>query len=244
MTTPLAIIGMGRFGLCIANILSAEFEIAYVDRLERTQQFKRLSLQDLSDYKHVLLAVPINALQNVLLEIAPMLTPGTTVLDTASVKVLPTQWMIETLSEKINVISTHPIFGPDSYPANNTIVIHDARCPAPQFKQWQQRFHDLGLQPVLMTPQQHDQEVSVTQSITHYIGRLLDSLDLPNHEVATEGYRRLQQLQQQTCHDSIELFSDIMRYNPFNSEVLDQLAQAQQQLHRLLSTEESHNGQQ
>ena len=95
-----------------------------------------------------------------------------------------------------------------------------------------------------MTPEQHDQEVSVTQSITHYVGRLLDSLALPKTEVATQGYRRLQQLQQQTCEDSLELFADLIRFNPYSADVINVIEQRHQQLQQQLEQQESHHGQQ
>jgi prephenate dehydrogenase len=45
---------------------------------------------------------------------APALRPGQLIIDTCSVKERPLEWMLEELPDHVQIVGTHPLFGPDS----------------------------------------------------------------------------------------------------------------------------------
>ena len=46
--------------------------------------------------------------------IAPLLSPDALVIDVCSVKEYPVRLMKELLPERVSILATHPMFGPDS----------------------------------------------------------------------------------------------------------------------------------
>ena len=62
----------------------------------------------------VVVAVPVAAMPAVFDAIAPHVRPGALVADVGSVKMLPTRWMLERLPGHVDLVATHPLFGPQS----------------------------------------------------------------------------------------------------------------------------------
>ena len=77
-----------------------------------------------------------------------------------------------------------------------------------------------------MTPAQHDKEAAFTQGITHFIGRVLEELELGASKIGTVGYKSLLEIIEQTCNDPMQLFYDLQRYNPFTHDMHMQLKQS------------------
>ena len=242
MTETLTIIGLGRFGQVAASLLEKDFHINTIDPADPAGPWPRIGIADLINSEHVLLCVPINQLQAVLASINPYLQPGATVLDTCSVKIKPCQWMQQLLPNNVHSIATHPLFGPDSYHTANKIIIHSVQCAEERWQLWHALFIKLGLEPIIMDPDQHDQTIGLTQCLTHYIGRVLDGIERPDTDISTLGYKKLCEVQQQTCHDQWQLFLDIMRYNPYSASLLKNIIAHQQHLNNVLTTNEVQHG--
>ncbi|WP_245267986.1 prephenate dehydrogenase/arogenate dehydrogenase family protein [Rhizobium sp. 42MFCr.1] len=62
----------------------------------------------------VVLSVPVSQLRILATRLAPLLQPGTLVLDVGSVKVEPAKIMEEVFPDDVDVVATHPLFGPQS----------------------------------------------------------------------------------------------------------------------------------
>ena len=77
-----------------------------------------------------------------------------------------------------------------------------------------------------MTPSEHDRQSAFSQNITHVVGRTLATMDLKACDIDTQGYSSLLDIITQTCHDSWELFHDMITYNPYANEMLDQFQKA------------------
>ena len=153
-------------------------------------------------------------------ELAPVLKPGSLVLDTCSVKMHPIEVMKRILPDNVSLMGTHPMFGPDSGSRGISglpIVTVDVRTRPDEYKGWVERFKRMGLNVLEMTAEDHDREAAYSQGITHFIGRVLNELPLKDSPMATAGYRALLEIIRQTCNDSWQLFVDIQRYNPFTN---------------------------
>jgi prephenate dehydrogenase len=224
------IYGLGRFGTFYAELLSRYFTVkAFSRNPERKAPpgVLRVTEAEICELPVIILCVQISALREVLQHLAACLQPGTLVMDTCSVKVLPTAWMEEILPENVNVLATHPMFGPDS--ARNgfeglPIIVHPVRLPSPLFERWKAFFEGIGLSVQCISPADHDREAAVTQGLTHYLGRVLAQLDLQPSRIASLGYRKLLEIIEQTCNDSWQLFFDLQCYNPYTREMRKRLA--------------------
>jgi prephenate dehydratase len=62
--------------------------------------------------------------------------------------------------------------------------------------------------------------------VTHFIGRLLAESKFRPTEIDTQGAKKLQEIMQQTCNDTLELFQDLQTHNPATRAMREKLIQA------------------
>ncbi len=224
--------GLGRFGKFWAEVLSRNFEVFGYNRSmveELPEGVTLVSEEDLFKCSTVFLCVSISSLESVSRRIAPMLPEGITVADTSSVKVYPAEIMNRYFPPNVNILGTHPMFGPDS--GRNgieglPIVFSPVRGEERAFKFWREWFSGAGLNVIEITPDEHDREAAFTQGITHFIGRVLERLSLKESRIATEGYKALLKIVEQTCNDPMQLFMDLQHYNIHTHEMRNSLSRS------------------
>jgi prephenate dehydrogenase len=227
----IGVYGLGRFGYFWAELLSNYCEVmAYSRNPERIVPAKveRVSEDELCKLPVIFFCNSISSFEPVIKQLAGQFNPGTLIIDTCSVKVHPVQVMHQYLPQEVNILATHPMFGPDSARqgiANLPIIL----CPlrerdcSRQLEEWSTFFKMIGLHVIMMTPEEHDQQAAFTQGITHYVGRVLADLGLKESPKATLGYKKLLEIIEQTCNDPWQLFIDLQRYNPYTEEMRKQL---------------------
>ena len=71
------------------------------------------------------------------------------------------------------------------------------------------------LEVIETTPEDHDRQIAVSLSLTHFIGRSLSAFGAGALKIDTEGYRRLIYTLGVVEHDTWQLFEDMHRFNPF-----------------------------
>ncbi|WP_135610657.1 prephenate dehydrogenase [Methanococcoides sp. AM1] len=131
----------------------------------------------------VVITVPIDITARVIKETAPKMKSGSLIMDLTSIKAEPVNTMREYAPEGVEILGTHPMFGPSIPTLQGQIVIMSptkGRCD-----KWFPIMHDLfeqsGAHIEIIDPQEHDQFVSVVQGLTHFayitIGATFKSLD-------------------------------------------------------------------
>jgi len=227
----IAVYGMGRFGSFWASLLAKRFDVAGYSRSGRDfpENITRITEEQLGDFDAVFLCCAINSVEEVLRRIAPLLKPSAVVLDTCSVKVTPASLMEQLLPPDCGIIATHPMFGPDSG-RNGVEGLPIVFCPVRNaegaFGFWHDVFTEMKLDIHEMTPDEHDSEAAFTQGITHFVGRVLRELELKDSPIATLGYKKLQEIVEQTCNDPLQLFLDLQKFNPHTEEMRVRLKKA------------------
>ena len=221
------IIGFGRFGKVLANILQRGFAIKAYDP-KPAGPFPGVQFLDLDtvlNEKVVFIAVPIRHFESVIADISTKLKKETTLIDVCSVKSYPVNIMLKILPDHIGVIATHPMFGPDSYMSNSNLkmMINNTRDLHNQYSFWKRFFSDQGIQIIEMTPDQHDRLAAKTQGVTHFLGRMLKEFGIKKTNIDTQGFRDLLDLVGQTCNDTWELYADLQLYNPYTEDMVEKL---------------------
>ena len=239
----IGIIGFGRFGKILANILQKGFKIKVYDK-KPTSSFHGIeytSLKNVMKEKTIFIAVPIREFENVINKISPLLNKGATVIDVCSVKKHPTEIMKKKLDPSIGIIATHPMFGPDSFLSNNKlkIMMNNTRDTNKDFSFWKRFFTDQGIKVIEMTPDKHDQMAAKTQGVTHFLGRMLKEYGIRKTEIDTQGFRDLLDLVEQTCNDTWDLYADLQLFNPYTENMIKKLKSATTSLDNRLK--DSHN---
>ncbi len=215
------VFGLGRFGSFWSSLLARRFAVLAYDvdpDRKAPEGVTKASLDEICACPALFLCVTIRAVPEVLAQIAPLLGPDTMVADTCSVKVLPARWMLDLLPPATPLLATHPMFGPESAKDGLdglAIMMDPLRLDTERERFWEESFAAFSLTPVRMDCDRHDREAAYSQALTHFVGRSLHSVGLPETPIATRWYRKLHGVARQCVRDSLELFEDMQRYNPY-----------------------------
>lgn len=239
----IGLIGYGRFGRLTVRHMSPEFKVVVHTRAaDKDADINNaggslVSLEEACAQKIVILCVPISAMPATLERIAPLLAPKTIVADVCSVKEMPARWMQALLPEHVEILATHPMFGPDSAaktPAGHKIVLCPVRIAPHRYQRIKKWLEEKRLVVIETTPAAHDQKIAVTLSLTHFIGRSLSQFGAAPLDIDTEGYRRLLHILGVVNNDTWQLFEDMHRFNPYAREkrqaFMDAMARIDDQL--------------
>lgn len=242
MKQTAAIIGFGRFGKLLAEIVGTDFSVKIVesDEKRRTeakkQGFEPINFEALGDVDVIFLAVPIAMLETVLKQLAPIVRKQQTVLDICGVKVYPAKLMQHYLPD-CRTLATHPLFGPDSA-RNGLKGLKIALCPLDSDKAtvdfWQKFWMDKGVEVIKTTPEQHDHDMIYALGLTQTLARLVGHMDVPDLALTTSGFDAVKQVTDFSLSDTDQLYHDMLYYNPFFQEMKQRLSKASSKvLHQL-----------
>lgn len=162
------------------------------------------------------------------------------VIDVCSVKVRPLGVLERLLPATCQIIGTHPMFGPASIAKNGgtrglKCVVAPVRTTDEQLNQLEDFLaRALGLEVLRRTPDEHDREMAYVQGLSHYIGRVMDGMRIPDSQLATLAYEDLLDMKRIQGQDSWELFMSIMHDNPYAKEVHEAFLTACEQLDQSL----------
>jgi prephenate dehydrogenase len=113
----------------------------------------------------LIVTVPITETVAVIRRIAPLLRPDQLLADFTSIKREPVEAM---LASRAWVIGCHPLFGPMPDPTGQNFVLCPAR-PGPCLPWLEDTLRRLGMTPVTMTAQGHDEAMAFIQGLTHFL---------------------------------------------------------------------------
>ncbi|MGW9331795.1 prephenate dehydrogenase/arogenate dehydrogenase family protein [Bosea sp. NPDC055594] len=227
--TSIGIIGFGAFGRLMAHHLQPHFRLRVLDP-DQPAQFddsgKGLAPGDIAEIGAcdlVILAVPVGAVPSALAGLAPHLRAGAIVLDVGSVKIAPALAMQAGLPDHVEIVGTHPLFGPQS--ARKGIRgLKIAICPirgrsAGRIAAFLHRV--LGLDVIMTTPDAHDREVALAQGLTHLIAKILVQMEPLPRRMTTASFDLLMQATEMVRYDAPNVFLAIERGNPHARAVRD-----------------------
>jgi prephenate dehydrogenase len=175
----------------------------------------------------VILSVPVQNLEGVLMGMLPHMRSDALVVDVSSVKVQPAEMMQRLLPESCEILATHPLFGPQSGAqgiAGLPIVVWPLRISESSFETVQKFLKiTLGLDMRIISPDEHDKEMAYIQALTFFLGKALGEMGLPDTPIKTKTYQHLLDVLRIVGGDSAELFATIQTYNPYAPEVRKEL---------------------
>ncbi|MDF2233117.1 prephenate dehydrogenase [Albimonas sp. CAU 1670] len=227
-----AVVGFGAFGRLVAEALAPHAAVCVHDRSPRALAEAEAAgfrpVPDLSGLSAeiVVLAVPLPALAEVLRAIAPHLRPGQLVLDVCSVKEAPARLLRDLLPPFVEILATHPMFGPQSARdglAGRQIVL----CPI-RGRRWRglARFlRRLGLEVLRATPEEHDRQAALSQGLTHLLAHAFASLG-ERPRIRTRSFELMSEALAMVLDDAPEVFEAVTRANPHVAPLRARLVEA------------------
>ena len=215
-----SVIGYGRFGQLWVDILSEHANVLVHETNaeafpDEHKNIKFVNLKTALKQDVIFLCIPISTMEEFIRNNASCISKDATVIDMASVKSMPVEWMDEAIPT-IKHLGVHPLFGPDSYAENrnNLMII----TPSEQYPElgsyWSEIFASWRFFTKLITPKGHDKSIAYSQGLTHFVGNVLKRMDLPNTDTPTRGYKMLRDVEQFCENDTAQLFKDMLLYNP------------------------------
>ncbi len=236
--------GLGRFGSFWARVLKDhKLEVCGYSRhaREAIDGVPMVGEDELLQSDVIFLCVSISSFSEVVERIKDRIKPGALVMDTCSVKLYPADIMQKRLYGKCNLIATHPMFGPDS--GKNGVkglpmIMCPLSAPVVEVARWEKLFRSWGLEVIRMSCDEHDKQAAWSQGITHLVGRVLGGMDLKDTPIATVGFKAIRAVEEQTCHDPLQLFYDLQRYNPYTKEMRSSFLKSTDRIMDALKREE------
>ncbi|WIA17300.1 hypothetical protein OEZ85_014167 [Tetradesmus obliquus] len=240
----IGIVGFGTFGQFLAKrFVQAGHRVLATSRTPYFSEAAAIGaeyFEDADDFceEHpdvVILASSILSTEPVLRHLPlTRLKRSTLIVDVLSVKVFPKQLLLSRLPPELDILCTHPMFGPDSgkgsWEGLNFMYEAVRVGKDPRRQQRLELFLDFwrsqGCRMVEMTCEEHDRQAASTQFVTHTVGRMLGAMDLASTDINTKGYENLLQLVNNTKNDSFELYYGLFLYNTNATDELERLEKA------------------
>ncbi len=225
----LGIIGFGGFGQFMVKHLQPYISVTVHDlsdlsHIAAEHNVEWGTLQDTASKDIVILAVPVQFLEPLLIEIKGYLKSDALVVDVSSVKVKPIALMLQHLPLTVDILGTHPLFGPQSG-KNGIKGLNMVVCPV-RSKKMRAITHFLTnviqLNVLERTPETHDKQMAYVQALTHFIGRSINEMDIPDVEQKTPAYQYLLDIKRNLGGDSMDLFLTIELENPYAKKVREE----------------------
>lgn len=236
----IGIIGYGDFTKVMVECLAPYAEIIISSRSERNDSLpagvRFGELDDVLAQPIIIPSFPAQFFEAFFQKNSGRINPNAVVIDVCSVKVKPLRILQELLPSSCQIIGTHPMFGPASIAKNGGVEgLPCALCPVrvePDVLAGVRHYLTdiLKLTVIDTTPEQHDREMAYVQGLSHYIGRVMDLMSIPESQLQTAAYADLLDMKRIQGNDSWDLFASIMHENPYAGRINQEFKRACQDL--------------
>lgn len=169
----------------------------------------------------VILSVPIHDTVEMAKRIGPHVKPGACLMDITSVKRAPLAAMLDSAPESVDVVGTHPMFGPHGIDFDRQKVVLCRGRGEAAFTRVKRLFETFGAETIEATADEHDAQMALIQVLIHektmVLGSVLERLkaDLGRSlQFASPIYRSEMAMIGRMFSQRAELYADILTVNP------------------------------
>lgn len=185
----------------------------------------------------IILSLPAQHLEDYLKANLNQINPKALIIDVCSVKMKPVEIMHRLLPKTNQILATHPMFGPASAAdrlEGQRIMLYPVRLHKQRYADIKAFLDKLGLIIIETTPEKHDRMMAYVQGLSHYIGRVMQLMKIPDTELLTAAYSDLLDMKRIQGGDSWDLFYSIMHENPYALEINERFKKASAKLDKKL----------
>jgi len=225
-----AVLGAGKMGVWFAKWCIAKGDtVVLADRKpQKLAQFKEELGVETADFPtavrgadRVLICVSISSFEEIVKKIASAVIKGQPVMDISSIKEYPVNVMHKYLKEAL-VLGTHPVFGPGSHGVKNKAYVLTPTNPeeeayAKEFQRWLEKEE---AHVFIMTPQKHDELMSLILGFPHFLGLaacetlLAQPAFSESKKLAGTTYRMLFTLAESVAQETPDLYANVQTKLP------------------------------
>lgn len=241
----IAIVGFGTFGQFLCRTFARSHDVIVASRTRKDAlaaehgAMRSVGLDELAaffaeDLDVCLLSISILSFEATLLGLVPHLRGrDLLVVDVLSVKEYPRELLLKHLPPSCDILSTHPMFGPQSGGGPSgwrglNFVYDVVRSNAAVNRvdvldRFLSIWEEEGCRMVPMSCGEHDRYAASSQFITHLVGRVLGDQHLKPTPIDTTGFRSLLGVVTTTNADSFDLFYGLFKYNANSQAIITSL---------------------
>ncbi|RCK77340.1 MAG: Prephenate and/or arogenate dehydrogenase [Ignavibacteriae bacterium] len=217
------IIGYGRFGRFLSKHMKNYFDVfAYdIKKIKPLPGVTVCNLSSAASKNIVIISVSIRNFKDVLISIKQFLREDSIIIDVCSVKEYPVRLMKKYLPKNVNLLGTHPLFGPDSFKQgsrNNKIILYPIRIKQEYYNIIKKELFKFGLEIIEMTPQKHDKIMAYTQTLLHLTARSFHNIMRREYYSTTTNYDKAIKIFNLLLKDSEELLEDMLKFNRYSEK--------------------------
>ncbi|MCK4539972.1 prephenate dehydrogenase/arogenate dehydrogenase family protein [Candidatus Parcubacteria bacterium] len=235
----IGLIGFGNFGKLAACVLSGDFDVRVFHNSKQKKYFldakkigvKLAGIKTVLNSDIIILTAPISQTEKIIKDISKKIKHNALLIDTCSVKIYPCRWLKRYAPKNIEIMGTHPMFGPTTakfdinrknYKLDDKqIVLCPLRISGEKLGLIKKYLKNLGLKVIITSAEEHDRQNAKTLSLVHFIGRSLSASKINEQKIYTPGYAGLLKILPHTTSDDWRLFYDMHNYNPFAEKLMD-----------------------
>ena len=250
----IGVVGFGKFGQFLTKTFTKYHDVSVASRDDMTSVAADLGVPFFPLYEAteffrqdldvIVLSVSILAFEEVLKGLPADALRGKLLVDVLSVKVHPKTVMLESLPGDVDIICTHPMFGPESgkFGWQSLPFVYE-RVRIQDFARAERFLSIFELERckmIDMSCDTHDKYAADSQFITHLTGRILGQQGLQPTPIDTRGFQSVLKLVDNTCRDSFDLFYGLFKYNKHSSDQIQRLREAFANVERQLAAKEAY----
>jgi prephenate dehydrogenase len=242
MVKTVGIVGYGHFGTFLHELAGRFFPditVRVYSRRHRPDNQTFFTLPEVSQCDVVILCGAISEYESQLKDVLQYAPVETVLIDVATVKKYTSELMRTYCADR-HAISTHPMFGPESYRkhggniAGFRIVVTDYLLPNDSYVRLKEVFTNLGFTIIEMTADEHDARLAETLFLTHYVSQSIVAAGFTRTPIDTLSFQFLMDAVESVQGDT-KLFQDVYRYNPYCQQVATRLHAAQETVFKTLT---------
>ena len=227
--------GTGKMGRWFARLLKEEGKEVIIsgrDEKKLLAAGRELNVRVGSNVEAIkqadiaIISLPIASLEAVASEIAPHVHPGITILDISSIKVQPLTLLRQHL-KNCTVLGVHPMFGPGApgISGQNFVLTPTSEPENILARKVKNYLTARDARVTLMTPEEHDQMMTVVLGLSHFIAivtadTILGLTELKQtRTISSTTYEVLLTLVESVLSEDPELYSTLQMNFPDISKV-------------------------
>lgn len=238
----IGIVGYGSFGELLYGMIhrfAPSITVKVASQGKGPDGTLFFSLQEVCECDVVICAVPIAQYEEVLRQIVPLTRLETIIVDVATVK-MHTVKLLQQLAAGRRYVSTHPMFGPQSYQKKERnvngfrIVVTEHTLSEWDYEVLRSSLAGLGFDIVRLTPDEHDKHLAETLFLTHYIGQIVSRAGFDRTAIDTVSFGYLMDAVESVKNDT-QLFRDVFLYDPYCKEVMQKFQLSEKEVSEIIS---------
>jgi len=184
----------------------------------------------LSGGRFVVVAVPLERFESVLLELSSRVTPSQVVVDVGSVKVMPSALMSQHFGNAQPWVATHPLFGPASLARGErplrVVVCPNLEHPQP-VAEVEEFLRAIGCETLRMSAEAHDQEMALTHALAFFVAKGMLDVGVPSNPAhAPPSFQGMAKSIEAVRVDAGHLLPALHRFNPYAATARHELLRA------------------